>query len=355
MDIYVYDSLFSNVGIIDNYSSLLWVQRYSKCGDFELIVSASDEMVNLLSQENYLHIPYFDRVWMIIESVKISTDAENGDSLVVSGRSFESILDRRIIFPQTVLDGAFQTCVRQIVESNIGVTASDERKIANFIMDDSADSSITSITSLKAQFTGASLYEAISELCDAYGLGYYVTFTGTNFVFQLYSGLDRSIDQNIRPPVIFSPDYESLMESMYHSDTSNFKNVAYVNGIGEGTDRKHAVYDPVSATGLGRRELYVDARDISNVDGETTISDQDYQELLITRGTEKIIEHLPGSIFEASPIPDNQFVLNRDYNLGDIVTVQNEYGISSKSRVTEIIFSDDEGGIAYYPTFELIA
>ena len=43
-----------------------------------------------------------------------------------------------------------------------------------------------------------------------------------------------------------------------------------------------------------------------------------------------------------------------DYNLGDIVNIVNEFGISINARITEIIESQDDNGYTIEPTFENI-
>ena len=45
------------------------------------------------------------------------------------------------------------------------------------------------------------------------------------------------------------------------------------------------------------------------------------------------------------------FFLNRDYFLGDIVEVVNEYGIETAPRIIEIIDCDDGTGRTVIPTF----
>lgn len=41
-----------------------------------------------------------------------------------------------------------------------------------------------------------------------------------------------------------------------------------------------------------------------------------------------------------------------DYNLGDIVEVENEYGLKARVRITEVIESEDENGYTCIPKFE---
>ena len=43
-----------------------------------------------------------------------------------------------------------------------------------------------------------------------------------------------------------------------------------------------------------------------------------------------------------------------DYNLGDIVNIVNEYGISINVRISEVIENQDDNGYTMEPTFENI-
>ena len=82
------------------------------------------------------------------------------------------------------------------------------------------------------------------------------------FEFSLYAGLDHSYQQTTNPYVIFSPEFNNIITSTYTEDDIPFKNVALVAGVGEGDER--VTISVGSASGLDRRELYVDARDISD-------------------------------------------------------------------------------------------
>lgn len=358
MDITVLSPTFERLGNVDYYISLLWVQRYSKCGDFELVVPASIETASLLTQDNYLWIRDFPDVYMVIEDFDLNTHSENGDTIIASGRTLSSILDRRCIFPQTTVSGNVQNAIKKLVEQNAGVLASAERKIENLVVQNNADTSITSLTGLRAQFTGDNLLDSVISICEIYDLGFKIIIRNGQFIFSLYRGIDRSSSQSIYPRVIFSSEYNNLLDSSYSSAQRDLKNVAIVQGEGEGESRKTETLDPLSAVGLSRRELYVDARDISSRsydEEESEISPEEYSELLLERGAEKLLEHIPMNQLEANPVPDNQYTVGIDYQIGDVVQLKNSYGISARARVTEIIFSDDENGSSYVPTFELIA
>lgn len=203
---------------------------------------------------------------------------------------------------------------------------------------------------IRAQYTGNNLLETAQEICKAYGLGFRaVTFDHAVVtpVIELFEGVDRCEGQTRNSPVIFSSEYENLLSSSYLLDTTKHKNVVSVAGEGEGKARKRATYG--NASGLFRRELFVDARDLSSNEGE--ISAEDYTAQLVARGVEKLSEHPVTETFDGE-IDTNNFVLDDDYTIGDIVTVENEYGIRKDVRIASIIECWDENGYTAVPIYE---
>lgn len=349
MNIYVLDESFEIVGIIDEYISCIWTTRYFTYGDFELYVSADEELLDLLQTNRYLvrdkdiDEEGYHNV-MIIRNREITTDAEDGDHLVVTGYSLKSIINRRIIPNQTVLSGEVVSCIQQLINENIINPENNSRKVNNFILGNNA---IINTYTMKQQITGKNLGEAITDICTTYGYGYDVYINNGNFVFKIYEGTDRSYDQVINPYVVISSQFDNLLSSDYQVNTDNFANVAVVAGEGEGTARKKVTVG--DASGLNRYEVWVDSRNTSTNDGE--ISDEEYTELLIQEGEEKLSELQPTTSFTGEIDSTINYVFNRDYFLGDIVQVENDYGIRAKTRIIEIIESDSETGYEIIPTF----
>lgn len=75
-------------------------------------------------------------------------------------------------------------------------------------------------------------------------------------------------------------------------------------------------------TGLSRRELWVDARDIQSGEGEGALSPEEYAQALEARGREKLAEcQLVQSFTAQVRTQDPTFEYGRDYKLGDRITV----------------------------------
>ena len=345
MDIFILNESFQTVGVIDAYESLIWTDRYSKYGDFEIYTSFSTDVLNKAKQDYYVYIAESEHL-MIIEGLQIESDAESGNHLRITGRSLESILDRRIIWTQTSITGNLQNSIKSLINAAIINPSIADRQISNFIFEDSDDERITGLTA-EAEYTGDNLYEVINELCETNYIGFKITLNASNqFVFKLYMGEDRGYDQNANPYVVFSPGYENIINSNYIDSTEVMKNVALVAGEDSGQQRRTLIVG--SGSSLTRRELYVDARDIQS----EKVSN--YNEALRQRGLQYLIENSRTVEFEGQVEATRMFVYGEDFFMGDIIQIVNEYGIQGSARVVEFIHSEDANGIQMYPTFDAI-
>lgn len=345
MDFNVHDTNGVLIGIVESPTSAIWTRRFFKPNDFELYFPATEEALALITDDCYITREDRPEV-MIVEHVEIITNEEEGDYILVSGRGGESILERRIVLHQTRLSGRVDAAVHRLVVENAVVPDDPDRALP--ILMPTPD---VLATRMSAQYTGTNLLEAVQEICKAHGMGFRAVvdnYSAVVPIIELMTGTDRSAGQAVNSPVIFSPEYENLLSSSYVLDTTNYKNVAVVAGEGEGTARKRATYG--SASGMRRRELYVDARDMSTNEGE--ISADDYTAQMLARGEQKLAEHAITESFDGEVDTSNTYILDEDYTVGDIVTVINAYGISKDVRITAIMESWDESGYAAVPAYE---
>lgn len=352
MNLYVLDKTFKAIAVIDQYKSLIWTDRYDQPGDFELDLPAGAALFRYIQVDNYIWQNKSDHL-MVIEDISIDTDVEDGNYIKVTGRSLESILDRRIVWGQANLKGALQTQLKLLFTANLIAPTDADRKIDNFLFEESSDETITALT-VDTQFTGEGLDEVTNVLCQSSGIGYQILLDEQKrFVFSLYSGADRSYNQTANPYVVFSPKFENIINSNYYYSKAACKNVTLVAGEGEGSDRR--TLSVGTASGLERRELFTDARDISSTTEDGALTTAEYNALLTARGNEKLAENTPAVAFEGEVETAKLFQYGRDFYMGDIVQITNEYGIEGAARIVEIVMSDDETGFTIYPTFEMIA
>lgn len=341
MDLYILNSSLNEIAIIDGYASLIWTKRYYSPGDFELYIPADKNLLEYLQMGNFIRREDDDTV-MVIETIQIKTDVENGDFFTVTGRSLESIVARRIFISQTQLNGTIAQVIHQALYDNVlGIYDGNttNRTIRNFIIGEMCETSET----ISQQASYENIEELLEEICRAYSYGWRIIINANNQMeFQLYKGNETE--------VIFSNEFDNLLTTEYVISKENYKTFVKVLGEGEGKTRRGLNIDITQSSGIERYELYVDARDVSSNNGE--IGNQDYLELLRERGYEKLKEYSITQAFSGEINPSSTYKYKTDYNLGDIVTVETDYGISSHPRIVEIIENWDETGYKIVPTFE---
>lgn len=351
MDILVLDKNLNSIAVIDTFESLIWTDRYSSCGDFEIYAPVSQAMINVLMRDNYLWLKESEHL-MVIEKIEVKTDIENGNKLVVTGRSIESLLNRRVIFKQTILDGGFQNGIKVLLDNNCIVCSGEPlRVMSKVIFEESADPLILAMT-VSSQFLGENLYDVIKGLCDSNGLGFKMTLNNDNkFVFKLYLGTDRSYNQIANPYVVFSPKFDNIVNSHYLESSMGMKTFSLVGGEGQGFDRILYPVDPVGFSDIDRREMFTDGGGLStNVNGGV-LDQSDYSLQLEQKGYEDLSKNGFLKAFDGVAEPKQLYILGTDFFIGDIVQIENEYGMTATSQITEIIFSQNSSGTNIYPTF----
>lgn len=347
MDLMVLNEKFETIYLVDAFQSLIWTDRYNQAGDFELYTEVSGEILKYVLKDYYLITKESEHA-MIVEDIEIISDRELGNKIKITGSSLEKLIDRRIVWGLKVLNTTVQNGIKTLINNSIISPSDSNRKIDNFVFVDSSDPVVTS-AKMNNQYTGDNLYDVVSDLCYVNDLGYKIVLNSLDqFEFSLYAGKDRSYDNIENPFVIFSPKYENLVNSNYYESNANLKNVTLIGGQGEGNER---VYTTVgSGSGLNRREIFTDARDLSPND----ISSSQYITNLQSRGNENLAENQETVTFEGEVEAKNSFIYKEDYYLGDIVQIENEYGLSGTTRITEVVTSIDDNGTSIYPTFEMI-
>lgn len=349
MELTVLNTNFEAIAIIDAFKSMIWTDRYNTYGDFELYTSVNAELLESLKPDNYLWNRDSEHC-MIIENVEINTSAEEGNYLTVTGRSLESILERRIIWGQKEFSGSLQDAIQSMLNDAIISPSIAERKIDNFIFQPSTDERITSLT-IDTQYMGDDLYTVIADLCDEHQIGFKIILNDSNqLVFSLYAGVDRSYNQTANPYVVFSPKFENILNSRYYTSVADMRNVTFIAGEGEGASRVTAVSG--SGSGMNRRELFTDASSVSSDTEEYMLSEAEYIALLESKGSENLEKHKNKTAFEGEIDAVQMFRYGEDFFIGDVVQFANEYGHEGTVYISELVFSQDDSGLAIYPTFK---
>ncbi|MEX3621858.1 siphovirus ReqiPepy6 Gp37-like family protein [Viridibacillus arvi] len=334
--LYVCDENFNRLGMVGSFSYLLWRKKYGPCGEAELHVDVTMKNIDLLKKGNIL-FRQDDNEAMYIYYRGFSDD--NGiDQLVVKCYSLLKWTDRRILWGIYNFSETVESAIRRMITENLINPSLAARRIPQVQL-----TGMKNITGpITKQISYDEVYSSIDDLCNTYDLGIRCLFDGRKLEYDLYQGADRTINQMENPRIILSKSRANLLKRTYEDADNDFKNTALIAGAGEGTERKTATIE--SGTGLARRELFVDARELSdtvdNQDGEgepIKIPEAQYKQLLIAKGTEKLAEYDEFISFDCElDVTKENTKYNEDFFLGDLVTIKDEQlDILMNSRVLE--------------------
>lgn len=351
MDLYVLNTNFEKVTIIDSYESLVWTDRFREPGDFELYCFPEAKLLADCQVDYYLENTESEHL-MFIDSRKITTDVEDGDRFIITGESLESILRRRVLWKDYNLSGPVQTVVESLLNDAIISPEIEERKIPNFVFIHNYDPIVEGVSIVKEFKIGDDLYEIVNKICEENGLGFKITLSDDKkFQFMLYSGTDRSYDQNDVPYVVFSSEYDNVITSEYSYSKSDYKNICLITANDKNNNQK--VTFAGDSEGLMRREMHIDGSDVPTKNSmDQDYSTSDFEVMLVGRARKELISYGPKETFEGEVDASSIFVYGKDFFIGDTLQVANAYGMEGPSLVTEIIWSYDKNGQSCYPTFE---
>lgn len=359
------DQYFNTIDFVDDYKSIIWTELYKGVGDFEIFGDVTAKMAHLATTATYV-LNTFTNTLMVIENVAYSYDAEAGNTIVVSGRAFESILDRRIMMATNSIfnppDSRFSAILCTLVSEAFGPSDSKRHWSKLVVVNSTRNSSARLPADVLYQFNvGENLLTLVLELCDAYNLGFRCLFdvTTKDVTFEMYEGWDQT-DPRISP-VVFSDDYDNLVTLNDSESFGHEKNVALV--VGDAVDEETG--EPIlgvvvgndAMAGLNRREIFYKASQSQTVtidDVETPLSNADYQAALVASGVSELsrAEYALRKTYDGSIVETVNTLYGEHFSLGDIVLFSALGALVTPVRLSGITFSNDESeGTTILPIF----
>lgn len=362
----VYYLLNSELEILDGieiFQSMIWTEKYYEVGDFELYLPATPQSLTLYTEaakNHYLIIRADDAVQtprnipaMIVEKVQLDDTYGNGDMLIITGHQVKNILSYRLVLNgRKEIAGDIQDEIFAIVRENC-ILSNNDRILPRLELGKKVDLK-TDDTFINYDTQGKLVSTVIETVCKDKKIGWDITvdFYNKKLVFGLYKGTDRSTSQEgpvetKNAMIVFSTDYNNLIRTTYTMDTYNYRNVAYAeseyNKRNEDTnqmDKKTMTVEvrpyklDTNPVGFFRNELYVDSKTSNNSDTETDVAA--LRSLLETAGRTKLEEYKSKIAIDGEVAHDLSHTYGKDYFMGDLVTIQNEYGHSYDGRVTAV-------------------
>lgn len=340
------NTTFEAIGGINHFTSLMWPDAFNGYTTFELNAPVTEENKMLIKQNNIIWCGGDKAAKIEIISFEMNDDGEK--TFKVKGRTLEQILTTRVVFgTYNCTNKKSSTAMYEIVNSQCVNPTDENRKIP--FLECAADEKIGKTISF--QKTGGEVYDAITSIAKDADLGFDILFRPKEkkLIFKVHAGVDRTAESS-NEQVVFSTALEDLLKSSYYTNNQDVKTLAYVAGEGDGINRKYIVSGNITTKGFARKELYVDARDVQseykNEDGSTsTLTDDEYNNLLNDRGIEKLSACDLTETFEASMrvVGNVQYVYGVDYFKGDKVIVEDEeIGVKVIAKITEVSENYDD-------------
>jgi len=347
--------------LIEQWTSMIWTERWRQAGDFSLQTAKIKDTMLQLPLGSMISLQD-TREACFVENYEIAKDANGADILTVSGRSFETFFENRVALKE----------LKQIMDTSVSPDETFAFEIANrtagsaatYLMDIAASTSLSSndlISTFNAylsedadvgsdtadrQMARGSVYAALLQLLEEQNAGV----------------------QNLRPLANNTPSM-SMNIYRYHSGVNFLPNIALDVLAGHFTGpvkytwsikgMKTAVYvasknavvkvyqDGMSGySGLDHR---VDLLDLSDI---TSKASSNLNGKLKAKGKSYLNKHKKVFALDGKVSPDIPYKYNVDYGLGDRFKIRGDYGAEDTVQVVEFIRSQaKDGGETGYPTY----
>lgn len=336
MEIRVYDANLNFKGISENQTSFVWTRKYFEPGNFRVYLPLTDDNLKIYRLGNLVTYRGANEAGVIEDLILRNTSTER--VIIAEGRFLSSYMDRRLVRPTLNFTGKVEVAMRKMLTDAVAIPLVQLGTLNGF--DETIDFQATYKNLL-------SMEEKLSKGSNI-GFRFRPDFTQKVIYFETYKGLNKARNQTDRAFVEFSDMFDNLNSVENRQNNQLLKNVGYVGGEGEGSGRTYIIVGDDTLIGLERREVFIDAKDISSDD----ITQVEYLAALRTRGLEKMEEHVFSNSYECATIPTGNFEYKKDYDLGDIVTIKKKsWGLNTNLRITEIQEVYEHGSATIVPTF----
>lgn len=365
-----YEDLLERAEALNGIDTITWIERFSEPGEFTLTAKASSGLREKLPLASLIsHIDTRDV--MIVENHEIETPDEDEEPILrITGRSLESWLEQRCVGSNVAADGGSLEYLPDIVMGfdTPWVQAADliNGHILSgwggpFIHPEDAllswvaihdQQHIGSSTPAERVIRRGNLLTRVQDLAWIDRFGIQVVRPGIDLTYpastelRIHNGVDRAAY------VIFSHAKGDLRKAKYLWSNKEFKNDAYVVS----TYNELRVVSTSGEEGYTRRMVMVDASDLdSQFTDLPTGTDRDaILAAMVVRGQDAIRNQSMVQITSTDISASTEYQYRRDYDIGDLVSVQGDYDVASVMRVTEYVEFQDENGESGYPTLSAL-
>jgi hypothetical protein len=354
--------------IVNGIDAKLWVERYRNPGEFKFIGKPEAELQaklpigTLVSHVNSSEV-------MIVESHEIVESAGSDTKISITGRSFESYLENRILgsrqsFPQPDSTTPAPYTIASAYTWNQAVTMISqhiETGAVFHVPDGLAFITVVNLASILAgdagpverTFKRTTVHSGLMELLSVDNLGVKTLRYGLASGFGSAEGkitiaIHRGADKSSSVDFVYGRG--EIKNGRYLWTNKNKKTQAIIGG--KWVEAKvQGSFD-----NYARRAMFIEANDLDDYlsaapSGATHTS---IESKMLARANNVLAAKKDVELAEVEVNSGNQrYKYRQDYDLGDLVGVYGNYGASNVMRVTEYVETEDSTGYVGYPTLSV--
>lgn len=330
--IFFFDKELNMLGIVDYFISLRWRRKYFEAGEFEIVLPVTDYIMKFIDTDILVMRNNYTEAG-IIETIEFSDDGAD-EEVTISGRFLSCLFERRIVKSKINFTGNSIEGMNTIVNAMTPLTDAWETETVTM-----------SSEPISFQCTYKNVYDYLLKLSEYSGVGIRIVpnVDSKVYMFEVYKGKDRTVNQTENEQYAFSDDNYNLEQGKLVISKKTSVNYVLVGGTGEDTARITTTVDE-GKTGFDLYELFCDQKSLSN----NSLSSSEYIEKLKAVGEGK----LSTGTFNLEVTALNIGDYKDKWDLGDIVNIKKDkWGILTSYRIIEVEEIIEDGNITVKPTF----
>ena len=355
-----YETMLEHGDAINKLTSVMWTERYREPGEFQLKAQLSTGLREFLPLGTLISHKDTYEV-MIVENHEITEEKQEDPTLIVTGRSFEAFLENRVVgvnqarasstlAEYILLQDYTWNQATKLINDHIYNTQTPNDALYNVQAVNMVPISAGTIE--ERTIDRGNVLDKLDEILAIDDIGVrtirrnYFGLVGSNTWtrIEIFRGTDLS------NKVIFSWKSGDLDSAEYLFSDKPTKNAALILGR-----YVYAVVDNPAYTKYDRRFMMVDGSDLDgNLSAPptgaalTTILNK-----MRTRGRQALGRQNRINLSRTDVSDTTQYVFRKDYNIGDIVSLDGNFGQITKMRVVEYVEIEDENGTSGHPTLSI--
>lgn len=396
---------FQPMDLVEGFSSIIWTERYNVPGDFEFRTPDIDRVRGALPLECLVSLRETTEVAMV-ETHEIEKDDDGEDVLVVRGRTLDFFIEHRVVtsewrwynkpwrmhrnytIAQTVEVILWNFFVNNsdapvlgLGQNDYWIYSGDYYRIKNSVVTDTTPSpepgesrrrwlrdgpiddkfwtylirGDLGFRTWRPPSRGGRVWVAAGRGNPNIGIWHKEPWEDINDLrWDIYNGLDRTVDQLDNPNVIFTYDQGHLSDAKYLFNRKDHKDLISVASDAGGQNEFYS--NDIQPTGFDMRQMFYDIGPTPEYPPDATQAERDawwdfIEDIQDTAMVQLQKQNRGRFILSTGISPTAPYVYGVDYNLGDKVTVKAEYGGQRTMVVTEYTRTQDAEGERGFPGF----